>query len=150
VFNKVSFRPPTNLSSSAGGYWVSWNSCCRNGSIINLINPLSQGMTLFMKIPDPGTYPGNSSPTFVNFPPLAICLNQPINFNHSATDVNGDSLVYKLIPSYASAANPPFSWVNYASGYSPSYPLSSSPALSINSATGMLFGNAKSARSICG
>ena len=134
------FSAPTNLSSSAGGYWVSWNSCCRNGSIINLINPLSQGMTLFMKIPDPGTYPGNSSPTFVNFPPLAICLNQPINFNHSATDVNGDSLVYKLIPSYASAANPPFSWVNYASGYSPSYPLSSSPALSINSATGMLSG----------
>jgi len=135
------FTASTNLSSSAGGYWVSWQSCCRNGTIVNLINPLSQGMTLFMKIPDPGSYAGNSSPVFVNFPPLAICLNQTINFNHSATDVNGDSLSYKLIPSYANTPiAPPFSWVNYASGYSPSYPLASSPALSIDPVTGQLTG----------
>ncbi len=136
------FTKTVNLGPSAGGYWVVWQSCCRNGTIINLINPLSQGMTLFMKIPDPGTYPGNSSPVFNNFPPLAVCLNAPLNFDHSASDLNGDSLSYKLVPSYGQTGppNPPYNWVNYASGYSPSYPLASNPPLAIDPVTGLLTG----------
>jgi len=34
----------------------------------------------------------NSSPYFNNFPPVVLCINDVINFDHSATDLDGDRL----------------------------------------------------------
>ncbi len=46
----------------------------------------------------------NSSPVFTNFPPVFVCVNKPVTFNHVATDIDGDSLVYSLYQPYTNAA----------------------------------------------
>ena len=38
----------------------------------------------------------NSSPTFNSSPPVALCLGDEINIDLSATDTDGDELVYEL------------------------------------------------------
>ncbi len=144
------FSGTVTLNSSPGGYWLVYQRCCRNASILNIINPTSVGATYYAQIPDPGAYPGNSSPNFLSFPPVVICNYEPINYNHSAVDVDGDSLVYYLCAAMDGAspsnpapnppAAPPYNPVPYQSPYSATYPLASNPPLAINSNTGLLTG----------
>lgn len=42
----------------------------------------------------------NSNPEFSYFPPLFLCVNQPFTFDHSAVDIDGDSLVYSFYNPY--------------------------------------------------
>ncbi|NNC95507.1 MAG: PKD domain-containing protein [Chitinophagales bacterium] len=77
------------------GYYVTYERCCRNGTINNLQNPGGQGATYTVDIP-PTIFYQNNNPVFNQFPPIFICANAPLVFNHSANDVDGDSLVYSL------------------------------------------------------
>ncbi|MES2760894.1 MAG: SprB repeat-containing protein, partial [Bacteroidota bacterium] len=93
----------------------------------------------------------NNNATFNLFPPLFLCVNQPFNFNHSATDSNGDSLIYSLYTPYngdggTGPLDPTFSSniasftpVNYLAGFSTYNPLGVGP-FSINSSTGLITG----------
>jgi len=47
----------------------------------------------------------NNSPVFDNFPPIIVCAGFPLEFDNSATDLDGDSLLYELCTPY-SGANP--------------------------------------------
>lgn len=38
----------------------------------------------------------NSNPVFVNFPPIFVCASETLLFDHSASDLDGDSLSYSL------------------------------------------------------
>lgn len=139
------------LPANRGAYTLVYQRCCRNNTIQNLFNPGDQGATYTVEIPDVnaiGTC--NSSPSFNDFPPVAICANEPLNFNHSATDSDGDSLVYKLCAPFRGASRntpmpttpsaPPFTKVVFASGYSATDPLAASPKLQIDPATGIITG----------
>lgn len=143
-----------NLPNSLGGYDLVYQRCCRNSSIINLDEPDSQGATYWAYIPNPGDI-CNSSPRFNTFPPIVICGGYPFQFDHSATDPDGDSLVYELcapflgggltapIPDLFSVppiSSPPFPTLDYAEGFSATYPMEASPELTINSETGLLTG----------
>lgn len=157
--------PPLN-----GGYYIVYQRCCRNQSIINLINPGGIGATYIEHIPGPESVFSNSSPRFNTFPPIFICNGLDINYNHSATDPDGDSLVYSLCnayngldgccpaisptiqPSYNQFCNapppncpthyppPPYTSVPYMAPYNGSYPLSSNPAIAIDPHSGHLTG----------
>lgn len=87
----------------------------------------------------------NSNPVFDLFPPLFICVNKPFTFDHSATDANGDSLVYSLYQPYNSVAPTfpggvaTFPPVTYVGGYNALNPLGAGP-FSVNSSTGLLSG----------
>lgn len=84
------------LPSGFLGYEIIYGRCCRNGALINnLNNPGDQGIGISTRIPPTNTY-SNSSPDFDFDPPIFICLGSPLNRVQSATDVNGDSLHYKL------------------------------------------------------
>lgn len=85
-----------NLPPLVGGYYIAYQRCCRNGTILNLINPGSVGTTYWEHIPGPEQVTVNSSPRFNTLPPIYVCANIPIAFDHSATDPDGDSLVYSL------------------------------------------------------
>ena len=83
-----------------GGYNLGWSRCCRNQAITNLSNPLAEGITYLARVPGPGEANCNSMPTFDQVPPIFLCANQTFSFDHSATDPDGDSLVYALVDPY--------------------------------------------------
>jgi gliding motility-associated-like protein len=142
------YQGTVNLPPLAGGYHLVYQRCCRNGTITNLNNPGNTGATYSAYIPGPSVVSCNSSPRFNNFPPLFLCANVPFSFDHSATDLDGDSLVYELCTPFSGAtptapmpnppSAPPFPLVNFSSPYSGTYPLASNPALSINQNTGYM------------
>lgn len=136
------------LLPSLTGYDIVYQRCCRNPTIVNIINPGGTGNTYHSFIP-PNDTSCNSSPSFKNFPPVLLCVNDPISFDHSATDLDGDSLVYEFFTPYSGGTStnpapnplpPPFIPVNWGTTFSNSNQVTSSPQLSINSATGLLTG----------
>ena len=139
-----------NLPPVAGGYDIVYQRCCRNGTITNLDTPGDIGASYLAHIPEPTVVTTNSSPRFTDFPPLFMCANVPFNFNHSATDPDGDVLVYELCTPFSGASTidpapnppsaPPFPFVNYLPGYTGTYPIDASPAFAINSSSGLLTG----------
>lgn len=85
------------LPPLAGGYDIGWARCCRNIAITNLTVPLEEGVTFLAHVPDSALATCNNMPIFDQVPPVFLCNNLPFNFDHSATDIDGDSLVYKLV-----------------------------------------------------
>ena len=135
----------------SGGVKVVHQRCCRNNTIQNLVDPSDQGSTYVAEIPE-FTFNNceNSSPTFNNFPPIIICSNSPLLFDHAATDLDGDSLVYSLCepvigatqfdPAPEIASDPPYPVVTYTTGFSYTNPFGSTLPLEINAQTGLLTG----------
>lgn len=134
------------------------NNSCTTGSCNNR-NPF--GMVWTAEVP-PHKYK-NSSPQFLTVPVPYFCTGITNSFNHVVFDPDGDSLAFKLVtplspdncapivprPSStvsAPAYNTTYDEVIYQSGYSVSRPFgSTSSAISINSTTGEMKANPKSA-----
>lgn len=144
------YQGTINLPPSPNGYTLVYQRCCRNGTISNLINPNDVGSTYTASIPGTSTALCNSSPTFNNFPPIFLCANVPINFDHSATDADGDQLIYSLCSPYDGGSSnnptpnppdpPPYLNVPFSPPYSGSNPLGGNPQLSIDPQSGLLTG----------
>lgn len=137
------------LPDQPGGYQIVYQRCCRNSQIINLFDPSTQGSTYVATIPDPNDAECNSSPIFSNYPPVVLCAGSPLIFDHSAYDLDGDSLVYSICEPYLGADNvnpqpniaspPPYDFVNWQAPYNGADQLGGTPPLSI-SANGTLTG----------
>jgi len=138
------------LPPDPNGYTLSYQRCCRNNSIINLVSPESTGATYSINIPGSAFDNCNNSPVYNNFPPVLLCANEPLIFDHSANDAEGDSLVYSFCsplegatttsPMPVPAAQPPYNFVIFSPPYSNSYPIASDPAFSLDPNTGLLTG----------
>ena len=89
--NRAVFNPMVDSS-----YVIVFQRCCRNETILNIENPDISGTSYFIEINPASQASCNSSPVFNNFPPTIICNNEPINFDHSASDPDGDSLIYSF------------------------------------------------------
>ena len=135
-----------------GGYDIIYQRCCRNPSIVNLFIPEDQGVTFWSHVPSEEVLPDsfNSSAVFNNFPPVALCANADFWFDHGATDVDGDSLVYEFcrpltgaspdFPAPAPPESPPFVNVTYDTGFDEDYPITATPAFTIDPETGWIEG----------
>lgn len=92
------------------GYHIIYQRCCRNHGINNIMNSGNTGATysLFMSgaamLNKPNGDCGNSSPVFNEFPPIAICTNEPVNFDHSAIDADGDEITYTFCAAFSGAS----------------------------------------------
>jgi gliding motility-associated-like protein len=164
TFNNPCVIPPTNICTEnslystvvtlppiPGGYRVAYVRCCRGPNINNLVNPDETGLTLTVNIPgiENNAYQ-NSSPRFLNYPPMLLCNNDALNFNHSATEPDGDQLVYSLATPFRGGTTtnpmptptpaPPYAPVTWAPGFSQGQPLGPGSTLAINNSTGMLTG----------
>jgi gliding motility-associated-like protein len=133
-----------NLPPIAGGYTISYQRCCRTPSMVNLTG--QQGLTCTASIPGP-PLSVNSSPRFSDLPTVALCIGRDVTIDFSATDPDGDQLVYGLCAPFigGSAGDPapfptapPYQTVSYGPGYSAGQPLDSDPPMSIDPATGAL------------
>lgn len=161
-FNNPCATPPNNicvqraiytvtltLPPIQGGYTISYQRCCRGPNITNLVNPDDTGLTLTTQIP--GSETGNhqnSSPRFVDYPPVLLCTRDQITFNHSATDPDGDQLVYSLVTPYSGASAstpapnqappPPYYPVNWQSAFNAQQPLGPGSSTAISPTTGVM------------
>ncbi len=153
-----------NLPFTGNSYHVVYQRCCRNNTITNLVNPGDQGATYTIELTSRGQELCNNSPVFNDFPPVVICANKDIDFNHSATDVDGDQLVYEFCspiqgggllgspgnPGDPSACNgvspdppcaPEFANVNFdIPNFSALNPMQGDPIVNINPNTGLISG----------
>lgn len=150
--NKVVFRRQYVLPINGSGYLVTYQRCCRNASVINIVQPESTGATYFCTIPSATAGLCNNSALFRNYPPQIICINNPLVYDHSATDADGDILTYEFCESYIGGSQndakpePPFKLtglpptVVYQGFYSAVSPIGGSPQIKIDSKTGLITG----------
>lgn len=137
-----------NLPYNAAGYTISYQRCCRNNTIDNIVSPGASGSTYTIFLSAQAQQTCNSSPSYNAFPPIVICNGQPLIFDHSATDAQGDQLVYSLCaPELGASQNnpqpnvadpPPYNPVNFLNPYNANNPLGGNPPLSIDPVTGLL------------
>ena len=137
------------LPERPNGYILSYQRCCRNQTILNIVEPLETGATFIARISNQALVECNTQATYKNFPPLFICVNEPVDYDHSAFDPDGDSLVYKLCTPFNGASSsspqpqppssPPYDEVVYQAPYNLNN-LLGGQALTINSSTGLLTG----------
>ncbi|WP_344823957.1 PKD domain-containing protein [Rurimicrobium arvi] len=147
--NRIVFRKTYVLDNTTTGYRVVYQRCCRNASILNIIDPASLGVNYYCIIPPTSSASCNNSAVFKNYPPQIICVNNPLVYDHSATDQDGDSLSYEFcqgygyystrndgreVPSYSGEPLP------YGNGYSYMKPIIGVPPVIINPVTGLITG----------
>ncbi len=135
------------LPPLTGGYQLVYQRCCRNQNILNLINPQSVGATYTAFIPGPEVVAVNSNPVFKNLVPPFVCVNKLFSFDNSATDIDGDSLVYDLFTPFTGANtttpmpqppnNPPYANVPWLSPYS-TLNMMGGIAMAVNHQTGLV------------
>lgn len=111
--------------------WVfSFAESSRNAAITNSTSPDTYDLYVEATLNNV-LAPNNSSPDFTNPPIPYICAGQPFNYNDGVVDANGNTLVYSLAnPRSTSTTNVP-----YSGSFSPTYPISTTPANSFNFST---------------
>lgn len=85
-----------NLPISTESYFIVYQRCCRNVTISNIISPGETGATFFQEIKPEAQTLCNSTPTYDELTPIVLCVNEPFTFDHSATDIDDDELVYEF------------------------------------------------------
>ncbi len=148
-FYSITVELPANNS----GYTATYQTCCRIDGIQNIGNGI--GATYTCTVPGTLNRPVgfiDNSPSF-ELGISVVCYKKPFTLDFSATDFDGDSLVYSLCDAYngGSATNasniipsvPPYGSVGYFSSYSGAKPLGDNA--SINTSTGIISGIAPDA-----
>ena len=155
------YRFQTNLPLSTESYHISYQRCCRNETISNIIAPDDVGATYTIEITRQAQELCNNSPEFDEFPPIVICAGSPLEYDHSATDPDGDQLRYRFCPPllgggsllapglYQTCAGarpepscpPPYGTVTFIDpDYTATQPMGGDPVISIDSITGLITG----------
>ena len=141
------------LPINSNGYTISYQTCCRVDGIRNV--PNSVGATYAAVIPGTNRVPTTAQDNSARFSTgiSVICFNKPFTLDFSATDPDGDSLVYYLCDAYgggsaqnasfSTPAPPPYGFSSYINGYSGGAPLGSDAT--INARTGIISGIAPDA-----
>jgi len=129
------------------GYYISYQRCCWAGNIDNIVDPTTNGITLTTSIPGSSLVDiHNQGARFANYPPLVLCSGHSLDFDHHATDPDGDSLVYSLADPYLGGTdvnvtpNPesaaPYSPVSWQPTYSTAQPFGAGSTIVVDPNTG--------------
>ncbi|TXB63110.1 PKD domain-containing protein [Phaeodactylibacter luteus] len=140
-------------------YYITYQRCCRNNTITNIIDPGGSGATYSIELTAAAQAVCNNSPTYNFFPPPVICASEPLNFDHSATDEDGDQLVYEFCAPFLGGglnfdfpfeedglapnpeSRPPYEPVDFLSPfYTPTKPLGVTTDIAIDVNSGLITG----------
>jgi gliding motility-associated-like protein len=152
LYNTIITLPP-----SEEAYTIVHQRCCRNPQVINLIDPMNTGFSIFGTVPPVLGNPDlnvdeNSSPRFDFLPQAYVCLGEPFTLANPAEDLDGDSLLFTLgdlfiggtptAPSPNPPLGPPFDNVTWESGFTAQYPMGTAESdwISIDPSTGTVTG----------
>ena len=98
-----------NVFNDPGGYYLSWERCCRNRTIVNIDNPGGSGSAFYLEfaaLTAGSTRFIDSSPVFAIPKGDYACIGQPFTLDFSAKDPDGDSLTYTLVTPYNGFSTP--------------------------------------------
>lgn len=161
---KARYEFTRTLPAFDGTYTIIYQRCCRNNTISNIVTPEDSGATYAIELNQEAQAACNNSPTYNDFPPTVVCVGSPLFFDHSASDVDGDQLVYEFCapllgggpfgtpenPGDADACDgvtpmppcgPPFNPVQFVlPTYSEINPMGGDPQVSIDPNTGIITG----------
>ncbi|GAB4016916.1 hypothetical protein GCM10028808_46900 [Spirosoma migulaei] len=146
-----------NIFNDPGGYYMSWERCCRNGTIVNITNPGAAGSVFYLEFPAISSGQTNSSPVFTVPKGDYACIGQPFTLDFSAKDADGDSLTYTLVTPYngfSTAAVPdpgalnqaqqpvfysgPYTSIQWSNGISTANEIPGTAPLRVDSRSGLL------------
>ncbi len=145
------YRDTFLLDLSMEPYYIAYQRCCRNATIANIISPSETGATFSVEISPEAQQACNSTPQFNAAPPFVICAGQDLTFDHSASDAEGDSLVYAICTPFQGGSlseiaprtetPPPYEPVVYNEpAFTPDQPLGAMANFRIDSETGLITG----------
>lgn len=152
--------PVIDLPISTESYHVVYQRCCRNNTITNIVAPGQSGATYTVELTAAAQQLGNSSPRFSGYPPIVLCAGEDFVFDFSATDADGDQIVYEFCSPFLGGGlnfddpensvdglapdpelGPPYAPVAFqAPAFSPSIPLGQESNMQLNVFTGVLTG----------
>lgn len=162
IYNANVYLDP-GIFNEPGGYYITWERCCRNRTINNIVRPEDAAQVFYMEMPPVvknGVFFQNSSP--ILFPPLSdyACVGEMFYFEFNGTDPDGDSLVYDMVtplngytnanlpayynlntfpPVYFNNPMPlPYPTIAWQAGYNATNQIPGAPAINIEASTGML------------
>ncbi|MHA6247994.1 gliding motility-associated C-terminal domain-containing protein [Pontibacter sp. CAU 1760] len=152
VYYQTIYLDPLKFNNPSG-YYVTWERCCRNGTINNIISPQDAAQTFYMEFPPvvrDGNFFQNSSP--ILFPPLSdyACVNEMFYFDFNGTDPDGDSIVYDMVTplnGFTNQAMPiytippraaPYPLIRWQNGYGENNQVRGSPPINIDRNSGLL------------
>jgi len=146
----ATYLDTVSLQFIEDGYHLVYQRCCRNQTIANIVNPLETGATYDIVLTANGMRVCNSTPRFKEWPPIFICVGEPVFYDNGAVDPDGDRLVYKLCTPFTGAtsdfpkpqppASPPYDTLAWVSPtYNLNNVLGAGRALAIDERTGFLF-----------
>ncbi len=160
IRHSVDLTLDPNIFNDAGGYYLSWERCCRNGTIVNIIGPGAAGSTFYLEFPavsNGQTRFNNSSPVFAIPKGDYACIGQPFTLDFSAKDADGDSLTYTLVTPYngfstSAVPNPgalnrpvppvfnpgPYATIRWANGISVTNQIPGTQPLRVDARSGLL------------
>ena len=133
---QIVYQGTVIFPAQCSDWTITWDHCCRNNQITNLVNPGGNSMLIGATLDNTNGL-CNSSPTFSSLPVPYICAGQQFCYNHGAFDSDGDSLVYSLINALDGPA--PGSPITYTGTLSATNPLSTfSGNVNFDNATGSM------------
>lgn len=140
------------IYNSTDGYYITWERCCRNNGVVNIVNPAETGMVFYAEFPqvfkDAAPFI-NSSPVLPPFPPDYLCTNELYTYSFKSTDPDGDQLVYTLTAPLAGhttqppnhllpGLSAPYAIVDWQNGFSANAQILGNPTLTIDPVSGLL------------
>jgi len=138
-------------------YQITYQRCCRNDTINNINNPASTGAVFTIELEPEAIRNCNNSPSFKKFPPIIVCNNRPLQFDHGATDMETDSVVFEFCTPLTSGGMdpgddcisivpapvkclPPYQEVTYIPPFTSQTPMGGNPFVQINPVSGLITG----------
>ncbi len=153
------YRFDLTLPVQNKAYRITYQRCCRNHAVSNILNASTTGAVYDVVISPESQRLCNSSPQFAEYPPTFICVNSLLEFNHSAYDIDGDELRYSFCAPLTSGGpeshyrgccdclnpdlktcTPPFETVQYASSFTYDIPILGNPVIDIDYESGIITG----------
>lgn len=134
------------------GYYLSWERCCRNSVVSNIIDAGSKGITFYTEIPPFSIK--NSTPEFNNLPLTILCVGDFFRFKFDIDDRDGDSVYISLAepltgytnrtrtnaptdPSWPQLNAGPYATANWEPPYSLNNIMGGNPPLRIDNQNGL-------------
>lgn len=77
-------------------YHIVYQRCCRNNILNNIVESAETGVSIMMTLSLEAQMQCNESPRFDDTNVFPLCVGEPFSIDLSATELEGDSLVYEL------------------------------------------------------